>query len=334
MRLPIHPAVSIFLISMFPMTAGASWTEGEATILTLDEVLPRVGALLGGSARTTVPGDTPVLLPAGSDIESPKAIQIALAQSGFVLGFSAGGWTIAGASSNGEAVRARTRLRPVASLAPRPMESDVIQSGGLVLFGEVVEPPYRVEIVGEAIEINGVAVFPVPGADVSPPEPTTTQIDTHDRMDAAARNYERNAGTLGSAEAKRILIGELSRLPRVTGAEWLDEETVRLIRPAGDGEIITFARVGREADPPTAEALRAALETEAQLLSRALAENATVFCGATYLLTDSALDAGTLRRRIEEILHSDEPDLLKIARLQVYTGHRDAAADLLFARAR
>jgi len=281
-----------------------------------------------------LPGDTPVLLPPDSDSDSPKTIQIALVQSGLALRSREGGWDVVEAYAKSENERARTRLQPIVVLRPLATEPDRIQTGGAVIFGEVVPPPYSVEVVNDAIEINGVAVFPVRGPNVAPPKPSKTQTETHNGMDAAVTNYRRNLGTLGSAESKQTLIDDLKRLPGVTGAEWLDGETIRLIRPDGDGEIIRLTQGGREPDPPTAESLREALETQAASLRKALGENATVFCGATYLLTNHAVDAGTLRARIEQVLGSGESNALKIARLQAYTGHRDAAADLLFARVR
>lgn len=344
MRTSRSAALFLFPVAMFqlllsPSPADASWTEGGATILSLDELLPRIGGALGGgtlagSVGTSLPGDTPVLLPLDADPDSPKTIQIALVQSGLALRAQAGGWNVVGASDEPEAARARTRLRTVVSLAPRPNQPDRVTTGGVVLFGEVVAPPYLVEVAGDAVEINGVAVFPVLGADVTPPEPTAVQVDTHDRMDAAVRNYGRNTGALGIAEAKRSLIGELSRLPGVTGAEWLDDENVRITHADGEGQILTLTQDGRDLDPPTTEQQRAAIETQAGSIRAALGDGATVFCGATYLLIDSSLDAAVLRGRIEQILRSGESDLLKIARLQAYTGHRDAAADLLYARAR
>jgi hypothetical protein len=334
MRLFIPVAVVIVLSATVPMVADASWTEGGATILTLDEIMLRLGTALGQAARTTLPGDTPVLLPRDSDIDSPKTIQIALVQSGLALRSQESGWIVVDAYAKSESARARTRLLPIApqrSLATGPNR---IQSGGAVLFGEVIPPPYSVEVVNEVVEVNGVAVFPVSGADVAPPEPTKAQIASHDGMDAAATNYERNLSVRGITQAKQLLIDELSRLPGVTGAEWLDDETVRLIRPGGDGEIITFARTGRDADPPTEDALEETLRIQAEALRDALRENATIFCGATYLLTNATIDAATLRARIEQVLDSGESDALRISRLQAYTGHRDAAADLLFARIR
>jgi hypothetical protein len=319
---------------VFPSTASASWTEGEATILTLNELMPRVGGALGGLARTNLPGDTPVLLPPDSDLGSPKSIQIALVQSGLALRPQAGGWSIVDASAKSEAERARARLLPVVPLAPRATEPGRIQTGGVVLFGEVVAPPYRVEVSNDAVEINSVAVFPVPGSSATPPEPTKPQVETHDRMDAAVTNYRRNVGSQGPINAKRMLIEELMQMPGVTGAEWTGDDEVRLTRPDGSGEILTFATTGRDADPPTEESLRVALETQAEILRNTLAENATLFCGATYLLGNPAPDAAALRARIEEILQSGDSNALKIARLQAYTGHRDAAADLLYARVR
>jgi len=67
-------------------------------------------------------------------------------------------------------------------------------------------------------------------------------------------------------------------------------------------------------------------------LAAALAAGHTVVAGATYLLTVDETGAAALRARLDAILAAAEPEALTLARLQARLGHRDAAADLLYAR--
>jgi hypothetical protein len=99
-------------------------------------------------------------------------------------------------------------------------------------------------------------------------------------------------------------------------------------------EILSFTEEGRDPDPPTAESRRENLELQADLMRNALRDGATVLGGATYLLTLTEPGAEEFRARVRTITDSAEPMELKIARIQAYTGHREAAIDLLLARTR
>jgi hypothetical protein len=96
--------------------------------------------------------------------------------------------------------------------------------------------------------------------------------------------------------------------------------------------MFSFAARARAADPDNAAAASERLESLAASLRRVLREDGTLVVGTSYLGTSTELAAGALRARLESVLGSPEPDLLKIARMQARLGQRNAAADLLYLR--
>lgn len=153
-------------------------------------------------------------------------------------------------------------------------------------------------------------------------------------MTAALDAYDSEGATLGGDEAARRLIDRLIALPAVRDAEWIAEDQVRIVREGGQYEIVSLEENPRAGERTTPEQMQAFLEAQAEVLRSSLRRNETLLCGATYLLAISHMGPAAFRARLDAIVDSAEPEALKIARLQAHTGHRDAAADLLFARTR
>jgi hypothetical protein len=199
------------------------------------------------------------------------------------------------------------------------------------LFGKLVPPPYRVELSGDVIEINGVVVFPSPGPLSRPPDPSARVTDIFDRMSSARETYTRNRTVLGAEGARAALVVELKQIPGFKQVDWVSDDEVRIIRQDGIEERMSFAEL-RPTDPDNEQAQQAFLQAQAELLRGVLKDNGTILCGATYLIPVQDIPADSFRQKVNGIVTSGEPEALKLARLQVYTGNRDAAADLLFAR--
>lgn len=312
-------------------SSKAAWTEGGCTILSLGELQPMLEAHLGVSLQTTIPDGTPLLIPRGLAPESPKALNIALTGSGLALRTDGATTTIVLGHQLTESARALTRLLPAAPVAPGVTDPGAISRGGVAIFGQLLEPPFLVESTPEAVEINGVLVFPSPGPDVEPPQPTAEQTLIHERMSAAREAYAWNRSALGVDEARRRLLDAVAGLPGVGSAEWADDEELVLFREDGIEEVLWFPAETMDFSPPTPADRRAFMGIMAEGIRRSLCADRTVLCGATYLITVDELPAEALRGRLLEIISSTEPENLRLARLQAHTGHRDAAADLLFA---
>ena len=65
---------------------------------------------------------------------------------------------------------------------------------------------------------------------------------------------------------------------------------------------------------------------------RGLAAGSTVLAGRRSLVTHPPGEGAVDRERIGEIVATDEPDDLRLARIQAHVGVRDAARDILAAR--
>jgi hypothetical protein len=316
----------------FVPSALAEWNEGGATILTLDETLRALGVGLGTQVTTSLPGDTPVLLPMGADRENVKALRAALIYSGLALAEERGAKVATMPHAFSEAERAARRHYAIAPMAPARGARGVIDRGGALLFGRLLSPPFRVEATSDAVLINGVTVYPSPGPSAPPPVASATQEQTFAMLNTAIENYHRDRAALGKRLAGERCREALAALPGVTDAVWRGEDEIILMRTDGSEEGIVLEPHLREPDPPTFEQVAEHMDDTAEELAAVLSAGYTVVAGATYLLTVDDLGAAALRERIEVILASAEPEALILARLQARLGHRDAAADLLYAR--
>lgn len=312
--------------------ASAAWTEGDATILTLDEALPALRAGLDASVTTSLPGDTPVLLPAGADPADVKALRAALVLSGLALTGERGAQAVTRPHAYSDAERAARRRYDVSPQAPGRGADGAIERGGALLYGRLLAPPFRVEAAAGAVLVNGVTIYPSPGPSTPPPAVSAADEEAFALLNAAIEGYHRDRGALGAALARDRCRAALAALPGVTGAAWRGEDEIVMTRADGSEEGITLAPRFREAEPPTPEEVAAHMAATAEDLAAALAAGHTVVAGATYLLTVDEIGAAALRARLEEILAAAEPEALTLVRLQARLGHRDAAADLLYAR--
>jgi len=313
------------LSMMIAISAGAIQIEAGNTILTLDEVLDRLDSQNGISSRSDLPGDTPVIFPGEPSQLGAKSISAALVMSGLAL------------RPDGEVVqphalseRTRAERRNIPHFAATPRSVDSIDSGGLVLFGRVYEPPFRVDVRRGEVLINEVLVYPSPGASARPPSPGSREIFNHSELERAGAAFAetKNRGEAQSAQAN--LAETMLARPEIVSARWRDENNLELRHEDGSIEMITIGDEGREADEDPLSREDEALEELAAGLRRVLEQNYTVLAGATYLLTLTHANAFSFRQRIEEVRNSPESDLMKLARLQAWTGQRNAAADLLY----
>jgi hypothetical protein len=311
-----------------PTPGLAAWEENGRTILTVREVLPKLTAALGTTARSDVNASTPVLCDDGAIGGESKALQSALLQSG--LRFDPSTSSVRDAHSTSERARAERRLLAAAPFTVSPHDPEAIPSGCVALYGHLVAPPYRIERIGDFIELNGVAIFPVPGESAPIPHVTEAQVQTHDLMSAAMRRYESRRGTSEEASARNELLLDLRAIPGVSGASWLGPDDASIIRD-GREEYVTFGDE-RQTSPEDEAARPEVLDRELVSLRDLLVRDGTLLCGASYLIPVWEPAASAFRPRLEAITRSSESEALRIARLQAYTLDRSAAADLVFAR--
>ena len=306
--------------------AAAGWTERGETIATVRELLPRLRAAAGARIESVVADDAPVLLPDGTDPDDPKALAVALVYSGIPFRLEAGRWTVGAPDARRE--REQSRPRQLAVTEVRVSGPGAIATGAVALFGRTIEAPFRVERVGETVELNGVVVFPSPGPDIEGPVPTAAQVAQNAGIPAVLARLR--AQPFADAAARARARDDLARLPGVTSAEWVGD-LLKLVTTDGGEENLYFEAM-REAVPPTPEETRDRLDLIAEGLNDVLRDGGAVVAGATYLITLPGPDGLPFRDRLREIRASSEPETLKLARIQAWTGQRDAAADLLYAR--
>ncbi len=316
--------LSLTIFLAIPLHAGAAWTEAGHSILTLDEALGRLHSETGIAGRSALPGDTPVIFPGDPSQLGPKAIQVALVQSGMAL------------RDDGEIVRPhalsermRAERRRIPHFISTPRGQDAIDSGGLVLFGTVHEPPFTVEVSMGEVLINGVSVYPSPGEAAAPPTPSDRQRANHESLEAGVADFASSSRQGDEHGARQRLAASMLERPEILSAEWTGDSDLTLTHRDGSIELITISDEGRDADA-SASSEDEALRGLADGLRRNLEDNFTVLAGASYLLTVNHANAHSFRRRVEEIRNSGESELMKLARLQAWTGQRNAAADLLF----
>jgi len=320
-------AVFPFLILFFlaPTIAGAAWTEAGSTILTLEEAMASLDSAGGGAVRSALPGDTPILMP--GDASDLKSLKVALLLSG--LSLRPGGEII---QPKGLDERSRAERRRLPHFAATPRGGNTIDQGGLVLFGTLHEPPFAVEVVGTEILINGVAVYPSPGPAATPPAPSAEQRSFHEKLETAGAAFAAAAGGNDAQKIREELAATMLDLDGIENAEWTSDQDLQLTHSDGSIEVIAFDHEAREADPDPAASQDEALRSLAEGLRRVLRDNYTVMAGASYLLTVTNSNADAFFQRIREIEDSSDSEALKLARLQAWTGQRNAAADLLFNR--
>jgi hypothetical protein len=308
--------------------ALAAWEENGRTILTVAEVLPMLTAALGTTAQSDVKPSTPVLCDADAIGGDSKALQAALLQSG--LRFDRLTSTVRDAHPTSERARAERRLLAAAPFDVSPDDPQGIPTGCVALFGQLVAPPYRLELVRDVIELNGVAIFPVPGEPVPAPQVTEVHVQTHNLLSAAMERYQSRRGTPEEADARNALLADLRAVPGVSEASWLGPDDVSMTRN-GSQEYVTFGDE-RESSPGDDAARTEVLNSQLASLRDVLVQDGTLLCGASYLIPVWEPAASAFRPRLEAITRSSEAEALRIARLQAYTLDRAAAADLIFAR--
>lgn len=313
--------------------AQAAIVEGSAQIFELREIVPSIGAAHASLIAMNAPATAPVVWRADVDPAAAgvKELDSALLQSGIKLERSASGaLTLSAVDSRSDRDRAAARLLPVLPQAIAPNDPDAVQTGAVAVFGTLLEAPFKFEVRGESVLVNGIEVFPSPGTAQSLPRVSAATQTTHDRLASAIDAYSTNLGTMGVTRARQVLATDLSGLPGISGLEWVGNE-LRLVRTDGIDERFYFDPV-RETVPASASQKRAFLEEQATVFADELREGTVLLFGATYVLSIDELSALEFAGQVESARQSNESEALRIARLQAYTLNRDAAADLVFAR--
>lgn len=321
-------ALLLCLGALFLLITPAGAAD-EARILRLDELLPALRVAFGATLDCTVPLDTPLLLPAGVDRESEKALRVALANAGLTLREAPGVLRLERVPGPDDRAQARARLRALAPQRPAP-GPDLVQRGLVILQGRLLAPPFRIEATADAVLLNGVAVYPVPGAPQAPPAVSAAQAEAFAERLAAIAVYRETRDTQGEAQARSLCLERMAELPGVRSGRWVGEG-VQLDMADGSEETVVLAPRERRPEPPTSAEIAARMSSEAAALRRVLGEGGSALIGSTYLLTLQRPSAGSLRTQAEVILASPEAEALKLLRLQALLGHRHAAADLLYA---
>ncbi|MDP6418038.1 MAG: hypothetical protein QF492_02050 [Candidatus Krumholzibacteria bacterium] len=325
------PLLTMIATLLLPASVGAAWTEGDDRILSLDEAMVELGGDRSVSLRSSLPGDTPIVLMDGdgNSIQGSKALAVALVQSG--LSLRADG-DIVSSHAFTERERAERRRYPQFSIAPSARADDAINAGGAVLYGKTYAPPFRIEVIQGEIRLNQVTIYPAPGPSAAAPKATAAQIEAHQRNEALFAAYDAEKNARGAQAAREAVSAGIASDSRFQSSRWLDDGSLTVVMPDGTEETFRFDVEQREPDANNDSVMAEHLKSLADDLRAALERDYTVVAGASYVTTTSSMDAGSLRRRVDEILYSAEPEALKLARLHVITGHREAAADLLYLR--
>lgn len=314
----------------FVTAAGAAWSEGDAEIRSLAEMRSAIEAAFGGALVTDLPGDTPLILAGVADPSSEKGLRIALARAELALSVEEGVLRLARVEGPTPRDRSLAERRAIFPARPAP-GSDLIRSGQLVLQGEILPAPLRVEVLSGAILVNGEQVYPLP-ASPAPPLPVPEDLPETIRLRIAAVNrYELDAPNRGEAVARADLLRAMTTLPDVADARW-GAEGVTLRMADGSEELVAMQPRERRPEPDDPALGEQILHDKAEWLRLALIEGGSLFAGTNYLFTLVRPNAGRLRTRVEAIRASGEPELLKLTRLQALVDHRRAAADLLYSR--
>lgn len=323
-RIPVLTA-SLLLLAHAPASLAA-WQEGDSQILTLDEAVSRLASFGVPAPASTVPGDTPIVIAEGADLDDPKTLAAALVQSGLTLRAGSGGGVIEATDRFDEGIRVGDRQYPVIEVRSGT-DAGGIESGAVYAFGRPLSTPFVVDSDDASVTVNGVVVFPSPGARVLPPAATPAQAEAHTKIDAAfsAFGLNRYADENSARDAFRRAILDIDGYER---AEWVE---TTLVVTGSNGITELFPTDGsREAEDVSPEATATYFAGHADALTQALRDDYTVIAGATYFIAHVNDDAATFASRVNDIRASAETVALRLARLQARIGHREAAADLLF----
>ncbi|MCP4547700.1 MAG: hypothetical protein GY835_14665 [bacterium] len=324
---PVFTALLILILGLVlsPQFAAAEWREGDYRIMSLSELLPHLGA----TASSDLPVDTPVLLARGTVPDDIVAIQGGLVRSGLALKPTARGREVVRPAVD-EAARAAARLLAVTPLLVNTRAEGVIATGGAVLYGQIVEPPYLVENDGEEVLVNGVLVFPSPGVPVAVPAADAESIREFELVKTARMSYRRDLESLGGEEARSRFRETVLTLTHFVEAEWRSENSLHVLLANGQRKSIIMSNVGREPEEPTSAQLNGYGAMMARNLREMLRLDMTIVAGATYLICEDNASGAHMRDRLREVLDSVEPEALILARLQARLGNRAAAADLYY----
>jgi len=280
------------------------------------------------SLRTDLPADTPLILAGVADPTSEKGLRIALARAELAL--SDEGDVLRLARVEGPTPRERSLAERRAIFPMRPAQGvDLIQTGQLVIQGEILPAPLRVEVSTDAILVNGEQVYPLPQSPAPAPAVPADLPEAIRLRLAAVNRYEADLDSRGEVAARADLVRAMSTLPDVTAAR-SGVEGVTLTMVDGSEELVVLEPRERRPEPTDRALGEQLLEGKAEWLRDSLRQGASLFAGTNYLFTRLQPNAGRLRERVEAIRASAEPEALKLARLQVLVDHRRAAADLLY----
>ena len=335
----IAGVVLILGLLPIPSLLRASINEEPSVIYTVGELLPRIGQLFGRVARAADVLDAPVVLPRGLAVDSPEAAFTALIWSGLALDEHTEDVVVRGGYDQSEESRAEPRLLAVNVSRLSPSDPEAIAGGAVYLFGLAIEPPYKVSTTEEGIYLNGVRIFPAQPPNITQPPPTAAEGAFSSAFAAACAAYARDRNTLGEEGARRGLVDRLRSLPGIRDAAWGTEpdatgESVALTHDDGTTEYLDFDSSPGPEERPSPEEVKEDLEAHASSLRDGLNAGGTILAGTSYEIILRELDANALRRRFTEILAAAEPASMKLARLQVYTRCREAAADFVYRRSR
>jgi hypothetical protein len=311
------------------MSLAASTVEAGRTIVSLHDLIPQLERELSGPVIGTVPSESPVLLSVDEEGDWPDALRASLIQSGLTLRAEGGQWRVELIWSESEESRSTRRQF---SISPVPLsleDGDVISTGSVVAFGREIAPPYRITVDQDQVSINGVPVFPTPGDPSLLAAPTDENVSEFQFWNDALTAYSFDLATFGSATARENLTDRFRDRPEVRTAEWRGASELRLERIDGTVRVISIDPETKSGPPPTAAESREFLELHAENMRSILQSDHVLLCGATYFSTVDE-PSGPFLERVREIRSAGESDAMRIARLQAWTGHRDAAADLLY----
>lgn len=329
-RLETVCLTSLLLTGLFSIASlAASATEAGRTIVPLHELIPQLERDLSGPVTSDAPSDSPILLSVDEEGDWPGALRTALIQSGLTLRAAGEQWRVEPIWSESEETRSTRRQWSFSPIPPPLGESNVIATGSVIAFGREIAAPYRVMVEEDQVLINGVPVFPTPGEPSPPPIPSDEATSEFQFLNNALALYSSDLTSFGSATARENFAARFRSRRGIQAAEWTGDSDLRLEQADGTVKVISIDPETKSGPPMTAAQWREFLEIQAENIRTELREDRLVLCGSTYFSTIDTPSAQFLTR-VREIRAGKENDALRIARLQAWTGHRDAAADLLY----
>jgi len=229
--------------------------------------------------------------------------------------------------------RVRMESSYLKSIRPRKIgtaESGVITNGFLILYGQVVDPPYLFNISNDTLYLNAVQIDPplMPPWRYKPAPPVTPRARQISDLAARIRaKFKRIKEARGKGEPRASLIQHIKdKEYDVLTAEWIDPETLHLVLRSGEEFSIGFHEVEKVDYSAVREEI---LRETKRRYEASLSSGALIVIGYGPVLIVPAGYVPVVRARIQEALRKGSREQLRKALL-----HDELVQEMLFIRNR